>query len=252
MSDPAKVLVVDDEQVVLDSVERHLRRDGYAILKALSAADALGILAGEGADVVITDLMMPEMDGLGFLARIREEGLTMPVIMITGYATMRTALQALRNGAFDYIAKPFTRTELLGTVARAARRAVLPDSGGTPGAGAPTGAVACGPCWVSPQLDGSARLGLSEEFAATAGEPDSLDLPGAGDFLEQGSAALKLLSKDGRTHVLWTPVSGNVIEVNPALAADPSLAVRDPGGEGWLLRLDAPNLKAELAALAPD
>lgn len=252
MGEPAKVLVVDDEEVVLDSVERHLRRDGYRIAKVASAAAALAHLATEGADVVITDLMMPEMDGLALLAKIREDGYSMPVVMITGYATMKTALVALRTGAFDYIAKPFTRTELLGTVARAARRAGLPPASDAAGPDAPEGAVPCGPCWVAADPDGSARLGLSREFAATAGEPESLDLPGAGDFLEQGSAALKLLSADGRTHVLWTPVSGNVIEVNPALAADPGLAVRDPAGEGWLLRLDAPNLKAELAALRPE
>ena len=252
MVDAAKVLVVDDEQVVLDSVERHLKRDGYEIRKALSGAEALAVLDAEGADVVVTDLMMPGMDGLELLSRIRGEGGGPPVIMITGYATMRTALMALRKGAFDYIAKPFTRSELLGVVARATRRAAATAEARAATPEAPEGCLPCGPCWVSRLPDGTARLGLGAEFAATAGEVDSLDMPGAGDFLEQGSAALKLLAKDGRTHVLWTPVSGNVLERNPALADDPALALRDPYGAGWLLRIDAASLDAELRALNLD
>ena len=125
MSDPVTVLVVDDEQVVLDGVGRHLKRDGYEVRTALSGADALAILETDGADVLISDLMMPGMDGLALLDRISDLDRPPPVIMITGYATMRTALQALRKGAFDYIAKPFTRAELLGVVARASRRAAM-------------------------------------------------------------------------------------------------------------------------------
>ena len=195
MSDPVTVLVVDDEQVVIDGVGRHLTRDGYEVRTALSGADALSILESEGADVLISDLMMPGMDGLALLDRIADLDQPPPVIMITGYATMRTALQALRKGAFDYIAKPFTRAELLGVVARASRRAamaVVPE-------GPPDGYRGYGHCWVKSLGDGTARIGLDRDFAATVGTPEELELPLAGDFLEQGSACLKLESADGRS-----------------------------------------------------
>ncbi|MEN8150966.1 MAG: response regulator, partial [Planctomycetota bacterium] len=216
MSDPVTVLVVDDEQVVLDGVGRHLKRDGYAVKTALNAADALAILGSDGADVLISDLMMPGMDGLQLLDRISDLETSPPVIMITGYATMRTALQALRKGAFDYIAKPFTRAELLGVVARASRRAAMAATTGGP----PEGYRGYGHCWVEDLGDGTARIGLDSDFAATVGTPEDLELPQTGDFLEQGSACLKLESADGRSHVLWTPVSGTVIEVNADLTYD--------------------------------
>ena len=122
MSEDTKVLVVDDEQVVLDSVRKHLRREAYEIRTVLSGTEAVEILDSGWPEVVITDLMMPGMDGLELLERVRDSSPAIPVIMITGYATMRTALQALRQGAFDYIAKPFTRAELQGVVIRATRQ----------------------------------------------------------------------------------------------------------------------------------
>ncbi|MEN8150352.1 MAG: glycine cleavage system protein H [Planctomycetota bacterium] len=90
------------------------------------------------------------------------------------------------------------------------------------------------------------------DFAATVGTPEDLELPQTGDFLEQGSACLKLESADGRSHVLWTPVSGTVIEVNADLTYDAAKAVQDPYGEGWLLRLESGNLEDELDGLAEE
>jgi CheY-like chemotaxis protein/glycine cleavage system H lipoate-binding protein len=247
MSDPVTVLVVDDEQVVLDGVGRHLKRDGYEVESALSAADALDILAARKIDVLISDLMMPGMDGLELLDRISKGEKPPPLIMITGYATMRTALQALRKGAFDYIAKPFTRAELLGVVARAARRSVMASGAGE---GPPEDYRGYGHCWIRTLGDGTARIGLDREFADTVGVPEELEMPQTGDFLEQGSACLKLLSEDGKTHVLWTPVSGTVVEVNPVAVNDPAKAVSDPYGEGWLLRIESGSLEEELSGLA--
>jgi len=248
MSEPVTVLVVDDEQVVLDGVGRHLRRDGYEVRTALNASDALAIVEGEEVDVLISDLMMPGMDGLQLLDRIAGLSIPPPVIMITGYATMRTALQALRKGAFDYIAKPFTRAELLGVVARASRRAAMTGANRAAG-GPPAGYRGFGHCWVEKLGDGTARIGLDADFAGTVGVPEQLELPETGDFLEQGSSCLKLLSADGKTHVLWTPVSGTVVEVNTALTENVARTVDDPYGEGWLLRLESGSLDEELKGL---
>ncbi len=257
MKDAPRVLVVDDEQVVLDSIRKHLRREGYEIRTVLSAAEALEILDAEGADIVITDLMMPGMDGLELLARIMEKGERIPVIMITGYATMRTALQALRRGAFDYVSTPFTRSELQGVVARGAR----PGAGGGVGVGgAPTRDVAGpeslhhlgGHCWVQEMPGGAARVGLEREFAFTLGDLDALELPAVDDVLEQGSVCVRFLARDGRSHTLWSPITGRVSAVNEKVRERPSLAVSDPYGEGWILELVPRDLAADLAGLAPE
>jgi CheY-like chemotaxis protein/glycine cleavage system H lipoate-binding protein len=255
MSDQqTRILVVDDEQVVLDSVRKHLKKEAYELRTVLSAADALSCLESEPIEVVITDLMMPGMDGLEMMEEMQRRGCEQPVVMITGYATMRTALQALRKGAFDYIAKPFTRAELQGVVSRAVRQSTRAG-----GAEAPAPARdAAGPdayhhlgghCWVLVLPDGSARIGLEETFALTVGDIDEIELPAAGDYVEQGSVCLRILTSDGKTHTLWSALSGSILEVNPALETDPSVAVREPYKEGWLLRLDPGNLEDELKGL---
>jgi glycine cleavage system H protein len=178
----------------------------------------------------------------------------MPVIMITGYATMRTALQALRKGAFDYIAKPFTRAELQGVVARAGRQAARSggaerDAPARDAAGPEAIHHLGGHCWVRVDEDGAARIGLEETFARTVGEIEELELPGKGDYVEQGSVCLRILSTDGKTHTVWAPVSGTVLVLNDGVTARPALSLEDPYGEGWLLRLDPANLEEELRGL---
>lgn len=249
-----KVLVVDDEQVVLDSVRKHLKREGYEIQTVLSGDEAIRVLESGWPEVVITDLMMPGMDGLELLERVRDAKPEIPVIMITGFATMRTALQALRQGAFDYIAKPFTRAELQGVVVRAARQAARTEmqQPATPDdeeVASESRHHLGGHCWISVEPDGSARIGLDRNFANTAGEVIELELPSVGDYLEQGSLCLRFLTDDQRSHTLWSPLSGSVLELNEALQNRPQLATEAPSGEGWLVRLDPANLEEELKGL---
>lgn len=250
MSGPAQILVVDDEQVVLDSVRKNLKREGYGIFTVLSASDALDHLSAETVDVVITDLMMPGMDGLELMGEMHRRGHRQPVVMITGYATMRTALQALRKGAFDYIAKPFTRAELQGVVARAVRQSNREGAGEeTVEFGAEAYHHLGGHCWVLVQEDGSAKIGLEDTFARTVGEIDEIEMPAPGDYVEQGSVCLRIMTKDGKTHTLWSALSGSILELNADLAENPNLALKQPYGRGWLLRVDPGNLDEELKGL---
>jgi len=254
MSANTKVLVVDDEQVVLDSVRKHLQREGYQIRTVLSGAEAVAMLDSGWPEVLITDLMMPGMDGLELLQRVRDSYARIPVIMITGYATMRTAMQALRQGAFDYIAKPFTRAELQGVVVRATRQASQESEPEDTAlkqeeAGSDARHHLGGHCWIHVEPGRTARIGLAQRFADTVGEVNEVELPAVGDYLEQGCACLRLLTADGRTHTLWSPLSGSVLELNEKLHENANLAVEDPAGEGWLVRLDPANLEEELKGL---
>src|SRR3989337_3575900 len=125
------ILVVDDDKVVLGAVCKALRPDNYAIDTAQSADEALKLLSESSYRLVITDLMMPGMDGLELLQRIRDLGAKSETIMITGYPTIQTALRAKRLGAFEYVTKPFTRQELRSVVVRGLRRVgeELPEPG---------------------------------------------------------------------------------------------------------------------------
>ena len=115
----AAILVVDDEQDIRDASERILVRTGFQVLKATNGMEALKILDTDSIDIVLLDLKMPGMDGLEILKRIRNVSETIQVIVITGYATVETAIEAMKQGAYDFIPKPFEPDQLRIVVNRA-------------------------------------------------------------------------------------------------------------------------------------
>ena len=114
-----RILVVDDEPRMADIVDMVLRRDGWAVRTASSGDSALAALDERPVDVVLTDLRMPGMDGLTLLQRIRAEHPEVRVVLMTAFATVSTAVEALREGAFDYVQKPFDNADLVSVVRRA-------------------------------------------------------------------------------------------------------------------------------------
>src|SRR4030042_1645906 len=106
-----KILVIDDEMIVCESCKRILEEDGYEVETALSAKDAFAKMRENPFDIVITDLKMPEIDGMEVLRIIHKDYPDTIVIMITGFSTVETAVEAMKLGAFDYIPKPFTPDE---------------------------------------------------------------------------------------------------------------------------------------------
>jgi len=103
-------------------LSRVLTREGYETSAVGSGAEALRLVASERFDLVVTDIKMPEMDGLQLLAELKEYEPSLPIIVITAYGTIENAVQALRSGAYDYIAKPFENDEIKLTVAKAFER----------------------------------------------------------------------------------------------------------------------------------
>ena len=115
-----RILVVDDEEAIREIVSSMLSSAGYSCQQAASGIEALGVLnSGEQFELMLSDLMMPDLDGIGLLERAKERYPDMPVIMVTAVHDISVALGALRNGAYDYLLKPFEREQLLATVRRA-------------------------------------------------------------------------------------------------------------------------------------
>jgi two-component system response regulator HydG len=106
------ILIVDDEQVVRDSLVHWFSEEGYEVEASDNANGALSKLAGREFDLVIADIRMPGMDGIELLEKIKSEQLDTSVIVMTGYASVETAVRALKHGAFDYITKPFDPDDL--------------------------------------------------------------------------------------------------------------------------------------------
>ncbi len=118
MSD--RILVVDDEEPIREIVASMLHTAGYACKQACSGLEALAVLdSGETFELMLSDLMMADLDGIGLLERTKEKYPDMPVVMVTAVHDISVALAAIRNGAYDYLLKPFEREQLLNTVSRA-------------------------------------------------------------------------------------------------------------------------------------
>jgi putative nucleotidyltransferase with HDIG domain len=115
-----RILVVDDEETIREIVSSMLGGAHFQTRQAASGIEALAILeSGDDFDLVLSDLMMAEMDGIALLERAKERYPDMPIVMVTAVHDIQVALQALRNGAYDYLLKPFEREQLLATVRRA-------------------------------------------------------------------------------------------------------------------------------------
>jgi DNA-binding NtrC family response regulator len=113
-----KVLVVDDEVVVVNSIRKVLTRKGYAIEEAFTCKDALAQVFAHDFDLVLLDMKMSDGNGLDVLQRIKAKRPNLRVVIVTGYASVDTAVEAIQKGASDYMAKPFTPEELYGMTNR--------------------------------------------------------------------------------------------------------------------------------------
>ncbi|HUV08474.1 MAG TPA: response regulator, partial [Spirochaetia bacterium] len=123
-SEPGRmqILVVDDEVDIRDACERILTRMNFHVFTASQGDEALRILKKEQIALVLLDLKMPGIDGLEVLKRIRDIDETILVIVITGYATVEMAIEAMKQGAYDFIAKPFETDPLRIVVQRASEK----------------------------------------------------------------------------------------------------------------------------------
>ncbi len=110
---PVRVLVVDDEPDMLVNIARILRRGPYQCLMASNGREALAALDRERPSLVLTDLRMPDMNGLALLRAVKDRSPATPVVVFTAYATDATAREALAAGASGFLAKPFTGAQLL-------------------------------------------------------------------------------------------------------------------------------------------
>lgn len=115
----SKILIVDDEPRILLLLQSLLRANGYTIETARDANAALDIVRGGGIDIVVTDLRMTPMDGMALFHEIKAIAPGIPVILLTAYASVETAIDAMKNGIFDYLTKPFKVDDMIACIKRA-------------------------------------------------------------------------------------------------------------------------------------
>jgi two-component system NtrC family response regulator len=125
VSDSKTVLLIDDDDSLRRVVEYNLREEGYRVLTAGDGATGLQAFQGETVDLVLTDVRMPEMDGLELLTRLKAMQPDLPVVMLTAHGTIDSAVEAMKLGASDYLRKPFNREQLKAAVRKALEVAAL-------------------------------------------------------------------------------------------------------------------------------
>ena len=126
-----RILVVDDSVTTLEVLQRNLAAEGYVVFTAPGVAEAVETLEGTTLDLVITDLKMPRVSGLDLVRHVRENFKDTEVMMITGYPSIEGAVNAIKTGAEDFLAKPFTDEELISAVRRALDKRKIRRSGRT-------------------------------------------------------------------------------------------------------------------------
>lgn len=125
MNEDKLVLVVDDDAPIRDSLEKILKRDGYAVLTAAGGESALEVIRQQPVNLILTDLKMPKMDGLQLLKAAKMLSSDIEVIVMTAFGEVDTAVEAMREGAYHFIQKPLKRSQILLTIARALEKQTL-------------------------------------------------------------------------------------------------------------------------------
>ena len=240
--------------------------DGFSVDTVESGPEALGLVQRRDYDFVFTDLKMPGMDGVEVVHGVKHLRPDVDVVVITGYATIESAVETMRDGAVDYVQKPFTADELVSfarrlLLKRQARleaqrlphvRIVSPGLAETAREDefcVPGGAfLSDGHAWARIEASGRVRVGLDDFARRALGTIERVELPADGATvrrdeplctLHRGTTVLQVLS----------PLSGRVAQANRSLLAHPDWLGLSPYEGGWVCLIDPADLAAELTAL---
>ncbi len=262
----ARILAVDDESAILDSFRKILAVAGYSIDTVEKGQEALGLVMRHDYDFVFTDLKMPEMDGLEVTKAVKHLRPDIDVIVITGYASIETAVETMKYGAMDYVQKPFTEDELIAffnkclirrhdRIERQMKPTVrlltpaTPETGSQHEFNVPAGVfVSHNHTWVDLEMNGTARVGLDDFARKTFGPIDGVELPKPGATVKRGSPLFSL-RHNSRTFGISSPISGKVTLVNAEHAEHPEWIASKPFELSWMCCVEPSSLAEELRSL---
>lgn len=262
MSRQYDILVIDDEHVVVDVVGKICSSENLSVDFAIEAQTALEKIDKNEYKLVVCDIMMPGMDGFGFLEEMHKKKITTPLIMTTGYSTVENAVRSLYSGAIDFIPKPFTADELLSSVYRGLKYGDIQNkmrsNQNAPGANS----LLYVPCpakyfrlgyasWLSVEREGSVTLGVTDLFLKTIENILSITLMENDNEIIQGSSCVQIKSENEIINYVLAPVSGRIIESNDEILNDMSILEKDPYFKGWIYRLIPTDIEYQLKHLTP-
>ncbi|MBM2835141.1 MAG: sigma-54 dependent DNA-binding response regulator [Candidatus Brocadiaceae bacterium] len=262
----ARILAVDDEAIILDSFRKILVVAGYSIDTVEKGREALGLIRKHDYDFVFTDLKMPEMDGLEVTKAVKHLRPDIDVIVITGYASIETAVETMKYGAMDYVQKPFTEDELIAffnksLIRRKDRleRQMKPtvhlitqstkESDSKHEFNVPAGIfVSKNHTWVNIEMNGTARIGIDDFARKIISKIDEVDLPKLNKEIKKGELLFSI-KKNSHTIDISSPVSGRITLVNTEHIEHPEWIGSKPFELSWMCCLEPSNLSEELHSM---
>jgi len=259
----AKILCVDDEEVILSSFRKILVLDGYSVDTVETGQEALGLIQKHHYDFLFTDLKMPLMDGVEVTKSVKHLRPDIDVVIITGYASVETAVETMRYGAMDYVQKPFTEDELLAFVKKALIKRqdkiqkqlkpkvhitnVPASDDFTKGEFSIPGGVFISKnhTWVNMNQAGIAKIGIDDFAKKLIGRVYAIELPNLGMNVKSGQP-LFTIKQGSRSITFNSPVSGKVSQINTLLKDNVDALDVTPYERNWICALDAENLDNEI------
>ncbi len=262
----AKILCVDDEEVILDSFRKILVVDGYSVDTVENGKEALNLIQNHHYDFVFTDLKMPEMDGIDVTKAVKHVRPDIDVIIITGYATVESAVETMKFGAMDYVQKPFSEDELLEFAKKCLvkrkdriKNELKPkiqltqltdqDQPISEEFTIPGGVfISDAHCWLNLTQEGMARIGIDDFAKKVIGHIDDVELPNIGRVIKMNQV-LFTIKQGNRPIPFKTPVSGKIVKINSDLSKEIENMDLTPYGKNWICTIDADNLDNDLKNL---
>jgi DNA-binding response OmpR family regulator len=262
----ARILAVDDEKIILDSFRKILVIAGYSIDTVEKGSEALGLIRKNDYDFVFTDLKMPGMDGVEVTKAVKHLRPDIDVIVITGYASIETAVETVKFGAMDYVEKPFTEDELLDFVKTALIkrqahlekhmrhkiRLIKPGTGESKSKfelNVPAGIfVSKQHAWARIETNGTVRVGPDDLIRKIFEKIDHVELPETEQKIEKGEILFSLKYGDYSLNIP-SPISGIITAVNSEHAEHPEWLAIKPFALSWMCGIEPSNLARELPDL---
>jgi CheY-like chemotaxis protein len=263
----AKILCVDDEEVILGSFRKILVLDGYSVDTVETGQEALGMIQKHHYDFVFTDLKMPLMDGVEVTKSVKHMRPDIDVIIITGYASVETAVETMKYGAMDYVQKPFTEDELLDFVKKTLikrqdkiQKQLKPKVHIThlPAAhdfikgefSIPGGVfIAKNHTWFSINQDGITKIGIDDFANKLIGKVDAIELPNLGMNVKAGQP-LFTVKQGNRSVTFNSSVTGKVSQINTLLKENLGVLEITPYEKNWICALDTDKIDDEIKMMS--
>jgi CheY-like chemotaxis protein/glycine cleavage system H lipoate-binding protein len=256
------ILVIDDESVIINAVDKICTAEGLKVDTSTDAGGALLKVEKNSYRLIISDIMMPDIDGFQFLDTLSKMKITTPVIITTGYSTVENAVKSLYNGAIDFIPKPFSADELISSVSRGLKYLDIQNKLVESKNSTNDASIIYVPCpakyfrlgyisWAAPDNSGTVLIGVTDLFLRTIDSISEIELSNADYEIVQGNFCAQVKSKDCLVHTILSPRSGRILETNSQILNDPSIVEKDPYFNGWFYRIIPSDNEFELMQLIP-